>query len=163
MKKFFSIFLAIIILITCMVSLTACKTKDGTLDDVSSVLMNDPELNVLFSSITVEISNGKLFDAILVFKDTTSQMVSELSPEEGCVLAKMVHDKIKEAVLDAGYTKIRWIKAMMFSSDRRDIENDYVLSFGVGGANKTHVKVWTNPSNPVWDEVVSWGGFDEIA
>jgi hypothetical protein len=145
-----------------MVCLTSCKTKDGTLDDVSTVLMTDPELNVFFSSITVEISNGKLFDAILVFKDTTSQMVSELSPEEGCALAELVHDKIKAAVLDAGYTQIRWIEAMMYSSDWKDIENDYVLSFSVGAANKTHVKVWTNPSNPIWDEVVSWGGFDEV-
>ena len=99
---------------------------------------------------------------MLVFKDVQSQNVREMSSDEGCAISKMVHDKIKEAILDIGYTKIVWIEAMMYSSNWKDIDNDYILSFGVGAANKTQVKVWAEVSNPVWTEIVSWGGFDEL-
>ena len=162
MKRLFSVFHAIIMLVTCMACLTACKTRDGTLDDVSAALMNDHELNSIFSSITVDVYNGKSFTARIFFKDTTSDMLREISPEDGCDLAKLVHDKMKEAILEAGYTKISMIGAMMYSSDWKYDDKHYILDFGVGAANKTHVQVFAEVSNPIWDEVVSWGGFGEV-
>ena len=162
MKKRVSILLLMVIVV-CSVALTSCRQKEGNLENVDEILMNDPELNEAFSEINVEISNGKLFNASLIFKDTTSEMICDLSSEDACELSEMVHDKIKAAVLDVGYTKIGWIEAIMYPSDFRELEDEYHLSFGVGRANKTYVKVWLKASNPWLEEEVPWGGFDELA
>lgn len=162
MKKGIHILLVIIIAISCMTCLSSCKQNDGELEDIDALLLNDPELNALFSNISVQVSDGKKFNASLTFKKMTSEMISDISEEDACAIAKMVHDKIKAAVLDAGYNSIRWIEAMMYSSDRSDVENDYILSFGVAAGNKTYVKVWTDAFNPLFDVEVSWGGFDEL-
>lgn len=161
MKKRVSILLLMVIVI-CSFALTACRQREGNLENVDEILMNDPELNTIFSRISVEISNGKLFDASLIFKDTTSEMIRDLSSEDACKLSKMVHDKIKAAVLDVGYTKIRWIEAIMYPSDFRELEDVYHLSFGVSVAYKTYVKVWIKAGIPSLEEEVSWGGFDEL-
>lgn len=161
MKKRASILLLTVFAI-CSLALTSCKQKEGDLENVNEILMNDPELNDIFSKINVVISNGKLFNATLFFKDTTSEMVRDLSSEDACELSEMVHDKMKAAVLDMGYTKITWIEAIMFSSDFLELEDTYHLSFKTMGDNKTHVQIRKSGCNPWLDKVVPWGGFDEL-
>ncbi len=162
MKKNISAILAVIILIACITCLTSCKVKDGSLDDVSAVLMSDSELNKIFSSVTVDISNGKAFFANIDFKDITSETLYETSTEDSCDLAELVHDKMKAAILDAGYTKISRISAIMYSSDWKNDDNHYTLSFGVGVKNKTYVDLAADVHNPIWSEEVLWGGYDEV-
>lgn len=162
MKKILSIILLVLTLTSCVLFLSSCRQRSGSLEDINALLMEDPELNELFSSIDVVISDGKLFNATLRFKDMESQDVKEMSVDEGCAISKMVHDKIKEAVLDAGYKKIRWIEARMYSSNWLDVDNGFYLEFDVR-LLKTCVQVdATEYVKPFWQKEVSWGGFDEV-
>lgn len=165
MKRTLSIILLVLTLASCVLCLSSCRQREGSLEDINALLMQDSELNELFSSIDVEVGRGKRFNATLYFKDIESQDVKEMSVDEGCAVSKMVHDKIKEAVLDAGYKKIVWIEAWIYPSNLQDdIDNNYFLKFNIGPDNDTHVKVTTFSSyaKPWWEEIVSWGGFDEV-
>lgn len=160
MKRALSIILLVLTLASCVLCLSSCRQRNGSLEEINALLMQDPKLNELFSSIDVVANNGEIFAATLRFKNIESQDIREMSVEEGCAISKMVHDKIKKAVLQAGYKKICWIEAYMYASDSKIVDNDYVLSFGV--AIETRVEVWADPYNPIWEETVSWGGFDEV-
>ena len=162
MRKIISIMLTIITIISCLVCMTACQKRDGELEEASRLLMNDTELNAMFSSIRVSVYNGRQFDVMLVFKDKTSEMIKNLSKEEACELSKKIHDKIRDAVIEVGYDRISSIGAMMYGSDWVDLADYYILSFDVGRANKTYVKIWKDAYNPLWEEEVPWGGFGEL-